>query len=153
MNAVLVPKNGSTSIAAALGIIHEHKRASEIPRPRFAVVRHPLDRLVSGHAHAWQRDSTLARELRRDTIEEFLASQHLVSRPQSWWLDDDVDFIARFEQLDEDFARVSDISLNHHNASKHRHWSDELDAPTVRLAVQFYTEDFRRFGYEVPHVS
>jgi hypothetical protein len=94
-------------------------------------------------------------------------------QPQSASLCDDdgallVDFVGRFERLDEDFARVADtvgcpeLSLKWRNASRGPHLSfdrrndrpfrhhgrDELSDDDVRYLTARFEEDFRRFGYD-----
>lgn len=143
MNFVAIPKNASTSIASALGLWHEHKRASEVPVPRFAVVRHPASRARSAYCFARTHHSSRAKRCLGNarTFAEFLAQDNELTRPQSWWLDAPVDLLLRFENLPEDFKRAFGVALPVMNAST----GEDEDSGDVIAAR--YAEDFRRFGY------
>lgn len=152
MNFVHIPKTAGSSICAVIGDDwHEHRRASETPEPRFAFVRHPLDRLVS--AYQFMRGSTPEKLWRVAdcSFREFIERDHLFLRSQSWWLDDDVRFIGRFERLHEDFTRISDKPLPHLQASRRRPWPEYFTDETRAIAEHRYAEDFARFGYERVH--
>lgn len=145
MNFVAIPKNASTSIASALGIWHEHKRASETPGPRFAVVRHPATRARSAYRFARTHHSSRAKRCLGDarTFAQFLARDNELTRPQSWWLDAEVDLLLRFETLNADFERAFGTRLPVMNAST----GD--DEECGELIAERYAEDFKRFGYVV----
>lgn len=145
---VHIPKTGGQSIEAALGIPNCHETAAHIPRPRFAFVRHPADRLVSAWAYARQKGNLVRTDMTADALREFLASGHLVSMPQAHWLDAPVDFLGRFETLERDFSRVSDRKLPHLNAGERGPWPGHFNPETWALTRDFYRVDFERFGYE-----
>lgn len=79
--------------------------------------------------------------------------------PQHHWLEDvEVDFIGRYEQLEQDFQEVSRRVLGerrelpHVNVSKVAtgvEMADFLNEEAVALIRQIYREDFRRFGYSL----
>lgn len=74
--------------------------------------------------------------------------------PQISWVKGlEIDFIGRFEKLEEDVERVADIlnvsfsKVPHFNASRHEHYSDIFDPKTKRIVDEIYSEDFEFFGY------
>jgi hypothetical protein len=64
-----------------------------------------------------------------------------------------VEFIGRFENLQEDFARVADRlglpvrELPRSNWTQRGNYRDYYDAETLRLAQQYFAEDLDRFQY------
>ncbi len=146
MNVVLIPRNGSTSIVSALGLHHEHKRASEVPGPRAAVVRHPAERARSAYKLALTNPHSLAKACLGDakTFREFLQRDNLLTWPQSYWLDAPVDLLMRFETLPEEFERHFGEPLPQMNESAD---IDVGDDDCADLIATLYREDFARFGY------
>lgn len=146
MNFVAIPRNGSTSIASAMGVRHEHKRASEIFWPRFAVVRHPAERARSAYRLARTNPHSLAKACLGDarTFREFLLRDNVLTRSQSYWLDAPVAVLMRFESLAEDFARHFGEPPPHMNRSPVI--EDDAD-DCADLIAELYREDFGRFGY------
>lgn len=144
MNFVPVPKNASNSICDAMEMLNKHRRASEVAGPKFAVVRNPYTRMRS--AYQFAITSTLPRVKRylgdATTFEEFVAQDNLLTKPQSWWLDDQVDLILRFESLDAEFKHHFGIDLPRLNVASEPHV--EVDPA---LIARLYAEDFERFGY------
>ncbi len=132
---------------AALGLPNQHETARYVPRPRFAFVRHPYDRLVSAWAYA-AKTGTLAEPMSADGLRRFFASGHIAALPMSFYLDDEVDFLGRFERLHEDWKAISDIPLPHLNQGERGPWQQHLDPEMRELARRYYAEDFARFGYE-----
>ena len=146
MNFILIPRNGSTSIASALELHHEHKRASEVPAPRCAVVRHPAERARSAYKLALTNPHSLAKACLGDakTFREFLQRDNLLTWPQSYWLDAPVDLLLRFETLPEEFELHFGEPLPHMNESAD---IDVGDDDCADLIARLYHEDFGRFGY------
>lgn len=134
MNFILIPRNGSTSIASALELHHEHKRASEVPAPRCAVVRHPAERARSAYKLALTNPHSLAKACLGDakTFCEFLQRDNLLTWPQSYWLDAPVDLLMRFETLPH-MNQSTGIDIG------------EDDCEDV-IARRYWT-DFWRFGH------
>lgn len=147
MNFVHIPKTGGTSIERVLGLSPCHERAAYYAAPRFTVVRHPLDRLVSGWAFVSKRREIDPR-INVPQLELLMKQGHLVFQPQHLWFDAPIDLVLRFERLAEDFAQVSDVPLPHENASERKPGWDHLPADVRELAVRYYAQDFKQFGYE-----
>ena len=135
---------------AALGLPNQHDTAKYVPRPRFAFVRHPLDRLVSAWVYAAKKGTLAKGAMTAEGLRKFLASEHMVILPMGFYLDDDVDFLGRFERLHEDWKVISDIPLPHLNVGERGPWQQHFDAEMLKIAVDYYRADFDRFGYEVP---
>lgn len=65
-----------------------------------------------------------------------------------------VDFIGRFESLQEDFNKICEIiniplvKLPHHNSTKRKHYSEYYNKETREMVRQRYARDIEYFGYE-----
>ena len=147
---VHIPKTGGQSMEAVLGLPNQHDTARNIPRPRFAFVRHPLDRLVSAWAYAAKKGTLAKGPMTAEGLRRLFVMQHLVVVPMSHFLDAEVDFLGRFENLHEDWKHISDVPLPHLNKGERGPWQQHLDDEMLGLAIDYYREDFARFGYEVP---
>lgn len=126
-----INKAGGTSIERALGIpflnhdtlqerIAHIGRARASRRFKFAFVRHPLDRTISLFHYRTRKRETghLPLPERREAFQSWAWSMivetgaaHKMVMPQLHWLLDEegcigVDFIGRFERLEEDFEQV-----------------------------------------------
>ena len=78
-------------------------------------------------------------------------------QPQSDWITDLngkilVNYICRFENLDDDFSYVcrklgKSVSLPHVKASEHGHYSDYYDEETIKIVASWFKKDIQNFGY------
>lgn len=172
-----INKTGGSSIEKALNLPFEHKTAlekiAEIGRQEwesrfiFSVIRNPWDKVVSHYHYRVQTNQT---GLGVNTIgfkewvrlaygnkDPLYYDKPKMFMPQVDWLTDGnrrilVDFICRFENLDEDFRVVcSEIgrnaSLPHLKASKRGNYRDYYDSKTVEIVARWFSKDIENFGY------
>ncbi len=129
---------------------------------KFSFVRNPWAR-----AHSWYKN-VMQDPLHQEelgvppdcTFPDFIAN-HLdtwAMRPQLYWLRDcrgdiPLDFIGRFERLQEDFARVSarlglpDATLPHLVRSGGPPYQEAYDQHSRALVARRYAEEIALFGY------
>ncbi|MCK4530856.1 MAG: sulfotransferase family 2 domain-containing protein [Candidatus Marinimicrobia bacterium] len=140
----------------------------------FTFVRNPWDRLVSAFFYLNEGGRNLSdkadsrKYLRKyqgdfetfikEGITEGKALKQLHLKPQSVWVCDDegnllVDYIGRFESLQEDLDRISkEIGipfkpLAHTNSSLHKHYQDYYTEETRAIVAKAYKKDIELFNY------
>ena len=79
-----------------------------------------------------------------------------VQLTQSAYLDIDVDFIGRYETLQDDFDYVCEqlnietYKLPHYNKSKqHNHWESYYTDELKEVVYNYFEDDFKNFGYAI----
>lgn len=158
-----IPKCAGTSIVKALGLKGcKHKRSSEsLGGFTFAFVRNPFDRLVSSHNYLTRgfgnlRDQKYGKGLSVN-FSEFVRNgidlDWLHFRPMTYWLDTDIDYIGKFENLDSDFSDIAKIigsnaTLGHANKAPHKPFAEYYDDETREIVREVYRQDFEILGYE-----
>ncbi len=66
---------------------------------------------------------------------------------------DEIDFIGRFENLEEDFQYIcekiglSNIKLPHENITRHKHYTKYYNNETREIVAEIYAKDIKNFGY------
>jgi hypothetical protein len=138
----------------------------------FGFVRNPWDLVVSSF-HWWLKSErprwvhrgmqNLLKEVNfdnfiRSDMKHYLNQMDHKNYGQLFWLQSEsgfeVDFIGRFENLQEDFNTVCDkigISkqqLPHANKSKHKHYTEYYDDETKQIVAELYAKDIEYFGYK-----
>jgi len=142
---------------------------------KFAIVRNPWDRLISGYHYRLSGGSGSPDDLTRaklyprsfhrfcENLDFFvnLPNEHMF-RPQYQWISDVdgrnlMDYVGRFETLNEDFLVIRErigrdaVILPHINKSNHRPYWEYYDTRTRDLVSRAYEEDLERFGYAFRH--
>lgn len=130
---------------------------------KFTVVRNPWDRMVS--SFHWERTNKLIEKDARisSNFKEFARnprwyrSQH--SKSQLDFITDEsfnikVDFICRFENLQEDFnsacikGNIPPRKLLHEHKSERKHYTEYYDDETKQIVAEKYAKDIEYFGYK-----
>ena len=125
----------------------------------FSFVRNPWDIMVSWYK--WRRSHNLS-------FDKFLTEYKIKHKYADWLpetlyqtdflLDENdnplVNFIGRFENLQEDFNVVCDKigiphqQLPHTNKTKHKHYTEYYDDETKEIVAERCARDIEYFGYE-----
>ena len=166
----LVPRLGLTA-PEPLAVLQAHATAADVRAAlpeetfnryfKFAFVRNPWDWLVSWYHYLGQSPShpEYAVVSGMKDFEGYLAwrvghafqlQKHMVAGPEGQLL---VDFVGRFEKLEEDFGKVCATvgvraDLAHHNQSRHRDYRFYYTNRTRELVETFWAEDIEFFGYQ-----
>jgi hypothetical protein len=134
----------------------------------FCFVRNPWDRLVS--EWQWQKKGSKSKKHGHDRFfyadfnefvffaitqcqtNRFFWCNHW--RPQTDFIDDEMDFIGRMENYEADVRKVFALldvkldSIPRKNGSRLRlNYRDLYDEHARKIVADFYAEDIRRFGY------
>jgi len=136
---------------------------------KFAFVRNPFDFLVSYYIF---RMKMINGELGR--VERFMSKKYKKSNFKSWVLNNfyndprvmthfdflsvnekiELNFIGKFENLQEDFDIICDKikiprkELPHNNKTKHKHYTEYYDDETREIVSEKYAKDIKYFGYK-----
>lgn len=174
---VHINKTGGSSIEKALGIPFQHLTALEL-RDRmgperfrrlfsFAFVRNPWAKVASHYRYRVKTNQT---ELGRQPIpfpewvrraygdhEPTFYDQPRMFMPQTDWIVDEagevlVDFVGRFERLEEDFGEVCrrlgrTAELPHLKASGGRDYRAMYDDEAAAVVAERFAPDLERWGY------
>lgn len=116
----------------------------------FTFVRNPFDRAVS--EYRWDL------QFKNSTFLDFLQKQEKWqirhNHSQCEFIDEDMDFIGRFENLQADFDIVCERigipqqKLPHKNKTEHKHYSEYYNDETRQIVAQKFAKDIEHFGYE-----
>lgn len=140
---IQIPRTGCGSINSILNQTGGHREASWWKkhtdewdkRFKFAVVRNPYDRFVSLCSHFGL------------SVLEGLKSEEWAFKPQTFFIDEKLDYIARFENLEEEWGKISqklgiEQKLPIYNKSSSKIALSETEK---RLVYSYYLEDFETF--------
>ena len=132
----------------------------------FSFVRNPYDKMVSQYKYTINERPDLLRYIGisdsasfKEYIERVMVTKlHVQWDCQYKFLYINkkcvVDFIGKFENLQEDFNIVCDKigiprqQLPHKNKSKHKHYTEYYDEETKEIVAKKYAKDIEYFGYE-----
>ncbi len=174
---VHINKTGGSSIEKALRLPFRHHTAIELRdalgearwcrRFKFAFVRNPWDKVAS---HYFYRVKTNQTGLGVDSLEfnEWVIRAYgehdpryydkpKMFMPQVNWIVDEnrrfmIDFLGRFEQLQEDFRLICrqlgiHADLPHEKASANRDYRRVYTATTTDVVARWFSADIAAFGY------
>ena len=140
---------------------------------KFTFVRNPFDRLVSAYYDKVvnKHDIPFYDKFRNLSFKEFVlklrevdlektndvgmmcTDKHIV--PQVSIIPTGCEcFVAKFENLQEDFNTICDKigiphqKLPHKNKTKHKHYTEYYDDETKQIVAEIYAKDIEQFGYE-----
>ena len=134
---------------------------------KFTFCRNPYDKLVSAYKffrlakkyttfRNFIKDTKLFKDVKNILEQDFCLNTgleyHLL--PGVYFTKHGVDFIGRFENLQEDFDTVCDKlgipqqQLPHKNKSNHKHYTEYYDDETRELVAKKYAKDIEYFGYK-----
>ncbi len=173
-----INKTGGSSIESALGLPFRHRTAAEMRhiigerrwarKFSFTFVRNPWDKVAS---HYHYRIGTNQTELavRRISFSDWVKKAYGdqdptyydardMFMPQMDWITDQdgkviVDFVGRFEKLNEDFRLVcerigSSAKLPHLKKSRRRDYRSLYDTEACDVIRERFSADLKYFGYE-----
>ncbi len=135
---------------------------------KFGFVRNPFDACISSYFY-WQRrieqNDTIrikaknrAKKIATWTLKEYIyrygATQSNFFFSQSNKLL--VDFIGKYENLQEDFNKImskitsknQDYTLRHINKNKHKHYTNYFDKEDVKMFSERFAKDLELFNYK-----
>lgn len=132
---------------------------------KFTFVRNPWDRLysvyeyVKTHKNHKKQFNMLPDTTFKEFLKSYIESGRLFFRSQLSYIQDvdgsiPLDFIGRFENLQEDFDIVRQKlgtnkipHLTHSNKSSNYGYKKKYDEETIELVRDFYKEEIEVFGY------
>tara|TARA_B110000444_G_scaffold260638_1_gene308413 strand:- start:1279 stop:2544 length:1266 start_codon:yes stop_codon:yes gene_type:complete len=153
-------------------IYYKDSNKRKLSKFSYAFVRNPWDRLVSAFFYLKGGGNWLPDE---EDYEKYLAkysnftdmllnwdddilNQCHIKEQYKWICDDEeniiVDFVGRFENLQEDFNVVCDKTgiprnqLPHTNKTKHKSYTEYYDDETKQIVAEKYAKDIEYFGYK-----
>ena len=143
---------------------------------KFCFVRNPFDRCVSLYHYRKKHHNRAkvnphwptAQELVKNNFKQ-MVMKHVENKHQKTqyleagfldghWLDVEmlklVDYVGRFESLQQDFDTICDQigiarhELPHMNRTDHKHYTEYYDDETKQIVAERYARDIEFFGYE-----
>lgn len=172
-----IPKSAGSTIHSILSNSEEYSDHQKLDIDsvtkkyyKFAFVRNPWDRFLStyiyfkGYGRDKRGDVTMGKIVNRySTFKTFTLNFHKIDtsewiyphwNEQLYWIDKRLDFVGRFENLQQDMNTICDKigiaqqQLPHNNKSNHKHYTEYYDDETKQIVAQKYAKDIEYFGYE-----
>lgn len=173
-----INKTGGSSIEHALRVPLIHEPATIFrdkiglarwnKRFSFSIVRNPWDRTVSHYHYRKMTDQTglgdsslsfkdWVRMVYVEQSREFVNEEKMFMPQTDWVINENgeiiVDYIGRFEKLDEAWAEICErlgrehIALPHVKKSSRQDYRDYYDQDTREIVENFFKDDIVNFGY------
>lgn len=163
-----VPKAASTTIRHAF---YQNRQSASMTNPRnslesyfkFTFVRNPWDRMVSN----WKMFTTSPKrilQLKSMTNKDLSRFDHFIDfaihnanhhwQPQVLFIPENLDFIGKFEDFDEDMNKLLEIlgreplKFDKRNTTKRTKYQDYYTPSLIDLVGNFYQSDIEKFGYQ-----
>lgn len=123
---------------------------------KFSVIRNPWDRVVSMWATGWWHQAELAKDA---SLEDFVrclkphSHETYDSLHYNEILNEDMNYILRFENLQEDFSSmlenigVQEIILPHQEMRVHKHYRELYSKKAELLVREIFENDILNYGY------
>ena len=173
-----VAKCGSSTIKKVFNLPPEVENIRKLTSTSyfsFTFVRNPWSRLVSTWKNKCFSDITsiVYKEIYspyRNSFKDFIFTlsedpdkfyakwEGVIDRHVRPYIDlcplNDIDFIGRFENLQEDFNTICDKigipqqQLLHENKTKHKHYTEYYDDETRQIVAEKYAKDIEYFNYK-----
>lgn len=135
---------------------------------KFTIVRNPWDKLISQYFFRVGDNSQgghlflkkYMKKKKNISFKEFLQKPFPIGHVQQFSRISDengdvlLDFVGRFENLQEDFDTICDKieiprqQLPHVNKTKHKHYTEYYDDETKSIVAEKYAKDIEYFGYK-----
>jgi len=116
---------------------------------KFGATRNPWDRAIS--FYFWQGHKSFDKKIFINNLIQGSCADYFYVKKYN---DHKLDYVIRFENLQEDFDIVCDKigipkqQLPHANKSKHKHYTEYYDDETRQIVAEKYAKDIEYFGYE-----
>jgi hypothetical protein len=117
----------------------------------FSFVRNPWELYVSEFRYAKKSRKNI-KSFRQFIKDPIMNPYH--GLPQLSFLNKNINFIGKFENLQEDFDTICDKigipkqQLPHANKTKHKYYTEYYDDETRAIIAEKYAKDIEYFGYE-----
>jgi hypothetical protein len=158
----VIHKTGTRSIFDLFGFQKEDFKIYDPNRYKeyftWTLVRNPWDRLVSTYKDKASKGYGPWCNFKNLTFSDFIINKEGIKNShtcvQKTQFPPNIDFIGRFENLQEDFNTICDKigmprqELPHKNKSKHKHYTEYYDDETRQIVAEKFAKDIEYFGYE-----
>tara|TARA_B100001059_G_scaffold218559_1_gene238849 strand:- start:805 stop:1341 length:537 start_codon:yes stop_codon:yes gene_type:complete len=123
---------------------------------KFSFIRNPFDKIVSQFFYNSQKFGFKKDASFNEYVKAWDSGVKISVHPQlnSDYIDEDLDFIGRFENLQEDFdficgkLNINRRTLPHKNKSNHEHYTKYHDEETKSIISKKFAIDLERFNYK-----